>query len=490
MKPNLLIIMTDQERFDTAITSEICKTPNLDKLRKEGVSFNNVFPPMAHCCPSRASFMSGLYPTQHGIFNNVCNTPSLNGKLYDGVKLFSENLKESGYDLYYTGKWHVSATENPKDRGWNELTVTAKKDAVMGFKIEDWQKWSYCDRDTSPRKRGVIKKDGWSDFKLYGTQEKNETGEEVIHGYEGHRDYRHIREAKTQLTSLKNSEAPWCLYVGLGGPHDPFVIPEKYASMYNAKDISLPPNYNDEMKNKPEYYKRMQEQWTQLSEEEVKESIAHYYGYVTMLDDMLGEIMESLDENSFAENTTIIFTSDHGEFLSSHGLYLKGIAPYDEGYKVPLVISGESVSSKGQSVDELISIMDLAPTILEITNSKPLNKCAGKSLVPFLKGNPPSPFRDALYLINNGVEVYFSQRTVRTKEFKFVYNAVSIDELYDLKNDPYEMNNVASNEKYKDVLREMYKKMWSLAYEAEDSYLTCSYPTASTATYGPLITSE
>ncbi|HCE45018.1 MAG TPA: hypothetical protein DET40_15870 [Lentisphaeria bacterium] len=486
-RPNILFFMPDQMRWDTAIISQKCKTPNIDRLMAKGVSFNNTFPTMAHCCPSRASLMTGLYPSQHGIFNNVLNSSALGKSLKPGVQTFSEKMKESGYSLYYTGKWHVSATENPSDRGWTELDVVQKaNEDTHGGEMRDWKTANRVDKET--RGRGEILQPGWGTMRIYGTYERNDYGEKIVNGYESHHDYKFIKDALKTIDKLKGDKSPWCMYVGVSGPHDPFVVPEKYAKMYDPNDFELPPNYRDEMKDKPYYYQRMRKRWSQLSEQEVKESIAHYYGYVTMIDDYLGLVLDRVEENGMADDTIVVFCSDHGEMLGAHGLYCKGIAPFDEGYKIPLVISSEKyVKNPGRSTDELVSLMDVAPTLLDLTASPKLNKCMGRSLTPFIEDRKGYAWRDALYMQDNGVEIYFSQRIVRTSKYKFVYNPVSMDELYDLGKDPYEMKNVADDEAYAEIKKNCYKRMWELALESEDDSICNAYYTVSMADYGPMI---
>ena len=126
-KPNILIFMTDHQRGDTVLPEHPAVTPNLTKFAGEGVIFENVFCPSPHCCPSRATFQTGLYPSRHGVWNNVCNAQALSRGLRDGVRLWSEDLAEAGYELAWSGKWHVSTIETPADRGWRELMVTSYK---------------------------------------------------------------------------------------------------------------------------------------------------------------------------------------------------------------------------------------------------------------------------------------------------------------------------------------------------------------------------
>ncbi|MFO7899889.1 MAG: sulfatase-like hydrolase/transferase, partial [Planctomycetota bacterium] len=117
-RPNILIFMTDHQRADTALPEHPAPTPNLDRLGREGVTFTQTYCSAPHCCPARATFWSGLYPSRHGVWNNVCNEQALSKGLADGVRLWSEDLADAGYAMHWLGKWHVSVEESPADRGW------------------------------------------------------------------------------------------------------------------------------------------------------------------------------------------------------------------------------------------------------------------------------------------------------------------------------------------------------------------------------------
>ncbi|MER3404001.1 MAG: hypothetical protein C4289_01480, partial [Chloroflexota bacterium] len=138
--PNILIFMTDQEQAAVVHPDHPCLTPNASRLASQGVLFRNAYCPTAHCCPSRATFMTGLYPSRHGIYNNVSNPTAIHRALYPGVRMFSEALREAGYNLAYAGKWHVSNEENPSDRGWEELVIIAGKGGYMHRSLEQWRR--------------------------------------------------------------------------------------------------------------------------------------------------------------------------------------------------------------------------------------------------------------------------------------------------------------------------------------------------------------
>lgn len=477
-RPNVLIFMTDQQQAQVAQPGHPCRTPHLDRLAAEGVRFDRTYPPMAHCCPARASFMTGLYPSQHGIYNNNMNEQAINRSLRPGVETFSEKLREAGYRLYFSGKWHVSATENPRDRGWEELLVAAGVGTHMGVRREAFraEREKYAAERGRERRRGELRRPGWGNKRLYGTSET---------AYEDLRDYRAVRCGIEQLDRLKDSREPWCLYIGVNGPHDPFVIPERYARMYDPQDVPLPPNYRDDLHDKPGVYRKMRRIFDQLSEDEVRESIAHYWGYCTMVDDMFGEVLQALERNGQKDDTLIVFLSDHGEHAGAHGLYCKGISMFDEGYRVPLVIGWQGrIRRPGRAVDEFVTLMDIAPTILEAAGAPALRRCAGRSLTPFLRDERPAEWRDSVYAQCNGVEIYYTSRMVLTKRYKFVYHATDINELYDLEADPHELCNAIGRADLAPVVERMYGTMWKHAYDSEDTIFN-QYVTVATAELGP-----
>ncbi|TVY09460.1 sulfatase-like hydrolase/transferase [Paenibacillus cremeus] len=478
-QPNILIFMPDQMQAQVTLPGHLCHMPNVNRLASEGVSFTYAYPPMAHCCPARASFMTGLYPTQHGVFNNVSNDQALRTTLNDGVEMFSEKLQDVGYQLFYSGKWHVSATEMPRDRGWAELHMREQK-LDHGSRREAFRKLK-ADKAEADRERGEIARPGWGSYRLYGTSDER---------YEDTKDYRTVQAAIEQLDRLKDSSDPWCMFVGPTAPHDPFIVPEKYAKMYDPSKVQLPPNFHDDMKDKPGIYRRMKSVFSQLTEDEVKESIAHYWGFCTMVDDLFGEVLEALERNGQLDNTIVMFVSDHGEHAGAHGLYCKGISTFDEGYRVPFIIRAPQLAEHGgRAMDEFVSLMDAAPTILELAGAQPLGKCSGLSLVPFLRGTQPERWRDSLFTQCNGTELYYINRMVKTKRYKFVYNPSDLDELYDLQADPHELVNIADHPGMEGIVKEMYTRMWEHAFSAEDNCFVRYIP-VTTAQYGPYVVSQ
>ncbi|MBM4045864.1 MAG: DUF4976 domain-containing protein [Planctomycetes bacterium] len=248
----------------------------------------------------------------------------------------------------------------------------------------------------------------------------------------------------------------------------------------------MPPSFRDTLADKPRVYQRMRQQyWSQLSEDEVRESIAHYWAYCTMMDDMLGEVLEALDKTGQADNTVTMFTSDHGDYCAAHGLYCKGVPAFREAYNIPLIVRWpKGLARPGRRVDDFITLADFAPTFIELAGASSPQRMSGRSFLPFLRDQRPPDWPDAFYTQFNAVELYYSQRVVQTREFKYVYNGFDFDELYDLRTDPHEMVNVAARPEYESIKRELVRKMWRKARE-ENDFICNPYATVALAPYGP-----
>ncbi len=473
-QPNILIVMTDHQRADTVLPEHPAITPNVVRLAEDGVSFTNAYCPSPHCCPSRATFFSGLYPSRHGVWNNVCNRQALNTGLNPGVRLWSEDLAEAGYDLHFSGKWHVSVEESPKDRGWTEHFVSGAKGDYHGARWDHYRELA-AQPEATKRGEGEILRLGYGTYRLYETADNP-----------GQHDERATQHALDLLPQLAQRNTPWGLFVGLIGPHDPYVVPQKYLDMYDLSDVPLPYSYGDELADKPRIYQRMREmRFGQLSPREVREGIRHFWAYCTYLDDLFGKILTTLDATEQAENTLVLYVADHGDYCGEHGLFAKGIPCFHGAYHVPVVIRWPAgVRNPGRRVDALVSLADFAPTFIELAGMHVDRHFAGASLVPFLRDEKPPAWRDAIHTQCNGVELYYTQRSVMMRDFKYVFNGFDRDELYDLRVDPHEMRNVSDDPAYANVKRELCGRMWRFAYEEDDTAIN-PYITVGLAPYGP-----
>ncbi len=466
-QPNILIVMTDHQRADTVLPEHPAITPTLTRFAEQGVTFTNTYCPSPHCCPSRATFFTGLYPSGHGVWNNICNDMALSRGLKPGVRLWSEDLAQAGYRLEYSGKWHVSVEESPAQRGWHERFVSGTKGDLHGA---TWEHYKHLAQQPDPQERGEgqILRPGYGTYQLYGA------GQPKSHQH----DLNALAGALSALDELKTSSQPWCLYTSFLGPHDPYVVPQKYLDMYDPDAIVLPPSYTDTFTGKPNLYRRMREQlFGQLTPRETREAIRHFYAYCTYLDDFFAQILAKLDETGQAGNTLVIYCADHGDYCGEHGLFAKGIPCFQGAYHVPAVMRWpEGIAQPGRRETAFVSLADFGPTFLELAGVQADRHFAGASLAPFLRGVTPTEWRDEIHTQCNGVELYYCQRSVMTTGYKYTFNGFDEDELYDLHSDPHEMVNLAANPAYAAVKRELVGRMWRFAYQQGDA-LTNPYIT-------------
>jgi arylsulfatase A-like enzyme len=473
-KPNILIFMTDHQRADTARIDHPSVTPNLDQLAQEGVTLTNTYCPSPHCCPSRATFFSGLYPSRHGVWNNICNRQALSHGLNAGVRLWSEDLACAGYEQHFSGKWHVSVEEGPADRGWTEHLVSGGKGTLHGVTWDHYREIA-ATPDAVTRGEGEILRPGYGTYRLYGTAER-----------QGDHDHRVVQQGLDLIPHLAQSGNPWTLYLGLSGPHDPYIVPQKYLDMHNLKDVPLPLSYGDGMADKPGVYKKIRDmRFGQLSEREVREAIRHFWAYCSYLDDMFGQVLQALEQSGQAENTLVLYTSDHADYAGEHGLFAKGIPCFSGAYHIPAVLRWPAgIRNPGRLVDTLVSEADFAPTFLDLAGVQTDRHFTGASLMPFLLDEEPVDWRSAIHTQCNGVELYYTQRSVMTSEYKYTFNGFDRDELYDLRQDPNEMVNRADDPTYVSIKRALCGEMWRFAHREDDTAIN-PYITVSLAPYGP-----
>ncbi len=474
-KPNVLIFMTDHQRGDSVLGR--ARMPYTDRLRSQGVTFSETFCPSPHCCPSRATFFTGLYPSRHGVWHNVDVANAISRGFNSGVRTWSEDLAEAGYRMWFSGKWHVSHHESPADRGWKCCPSTP--DDYANRPVGDaWTTYrKLAGKQTSvERDSGQIQMPGYPDYRIFSTVDE-----------ETHPDTLVVDEAVDKMEKLadENSEQPWCLFVGCSGPHDPYDVPQKYLDMYNPDAIKLPPNFYDTMTDKPNFYRRTRDIFARLSEAEHRRAMHHYLAYCSFEDALLGRLLNTLEESGQAGDTVVIALSDHGDYMAEHGLWTKGVPCFRGAYHVPLIIRWPAgIRQPGRVVDTMVSLADLAPTILETAQLHVDREFGGKSLSHFLRDEKTPDWRDMIFTQTNGNELYAIQRAGFNRQYKMVYNGFDYDEFYDLAQDPLEMNNLINATEYQETIKQMMKRIWRFAEENHDTCIN-PYIMVRFASYGP-----
>lgn len=520
-RPNILLFVVDQFQQDVTEAESPCQLPNLQRFKEQGVSFRRAFGPSPHCCPARATLMTGLYPSRHGVFNNVETDTAHRFGLNPGVRTFAQDLDEAGYRLSYAGKWHVSNEETPADRGWHEVTEFAshmplrghRQWANLGTDGDDHTGWANSGPVptdvASPRPRGHVQRPGWGDVVTRPAPIEGPDACTKTHFYQ-HAVGPGIDELQ-RLVQDEHADSPWCLCISTDMvPNSP--CPRELLELYDPASIDLPPNFDDAMTDKPGIYRRLREQlWGQLSLAEVREAMVNYFANCTLEDRYFGMILDALDATGAADDTLVMFIGDHGDYNFAHGLQNMGVPAFREAYHIPVVARWpKGIVRPNRDVDDIVWLADIAPTLIDLAGASAQDRKTGRSLAPLLADERPADWRDDWYSQTNGNEVYYTQRAVMTDRWKYVYNAFDYDELYDLQRDRLEMTNLIHPDRYPQpapftsqvgetrqplprispeleaVRRDMMARIWDFAIRENDSIFSAFAPVA-VATYGPML---
>lgn len=505
--PNVLIFMPDQQNGATVLPGSPVIKPNMERFLKQSIAFNSAYCPAPHCCPSRASFMSGLYPSEHGIFNNVSTDTAIHANPYPETPYWGRWMRDAGYQMGYAGKIHVGRDVTPETCGFKNLSHLEQDNLRENNdrKAVQWKKAQQETYDADSRVPGEILRPAWTNGQLYKTLPDD--------AYENLPDYKVMQAGIAGMKQMAAAGKPWCVMISNSGGHDPYNAPKRFVDMYDLAKVPLPASFEDTLDDKPRVYQRQRYQyWSQLSDDEYRDAIRHYWAKLTMQDELFGQMLSALEATGQAENTIVLYVSDHGDYGGAHGLWMKGVPSFQEAYHIPYVIRWPKVVKQpGRQVDAFVAQVDWASTVLDACGITPDKKLSGASLLPFLKDEKPSTWRTAVCSQMNGVELYYTQRIVMTKEWKYVYNGFDYDELYDLKNDPHELTNLAFpdlsvkrgqvqagkglprnasvpwpplSDRLETVRKDLMAQMWSFAAAHHDTIYN-PYGTVALAPWGP-----
>ncbi|KAA1155065.1 DUF4976 domain-containing protein [Pseudoalteromonas sp. FUC4] len=462
-KPNVLILLFDDMRFDTfSYRNGPVSTPNIDALANEGTRFDQAMTSTGLCSPSRAAMFTGRWGHKTGLDDNVGLYHSRLSELSLSEGSVIKRATSVGYDVSYVGKWHLGA-QGPALRGANFMWGHDKDEERNGRPFTPYGTQKNVARmDAGERDENGEKHDYYKT--LPGTYADTVTAKEV-------------NEGKLMLKNAAKSDKPFFGIVSFEQPHPPYRVPEPYASMYDYKDIKLPKNFGIERKNKPMAQDDIWWPWhdvSHMTETDWRKAHSFYYGAIAMIDHAVGELINTAKEEGLYDDLHIILVGDQGSMLGEHNLYDKGPYAYDELMRMPLIIRDPSLEPK--IINRQVSMLDIAPTLRQWMTLPLDGDEDGRSLLPLMKqGDSADTGKDDLALYayewyNGG---WFGIRAIRTPEMKFVWNpGDSRDELYDLKNDPYEITNQIDNPKYKKQLTDLVHKMAGELKRIEDPSLT------------------
>jgi arylsulfatase A-like enzyme len=460
-RPNVLFIMTDHTNAEATAPSSQCLTPNLDKLAAEGVRFGRCYTTNAICSPARASLMTATYPSTHGVWD--CTHTQATGwiNLRGDLAHWAQRLSQAGYSCGYFGKWHAEPTVKLEDFGWGQYDIhcgKARLERIPGSEI-------------------TVPKEGYRDYVLSAAG--RDDGQAVRHPA--------FEAAIAFIRRQRSRGKPFCCCVSACEPHDPYVPPKRFLDMYDVDAIRVSPTLRDDLAGKPEVLKRMRGVWAELTEQDWRKISASYWAVITFLDAETGRILEALREGGLYDKTVIVFTSDHGDMLGGHGLATKGVGTaYEEVYNIPLIMRVPGLSPAGQIDDAVMSLVDIAPTLVDLCGAEPMPTAQGRSLRPLLEGSAEKNDWQDAYAEFFGQRFVYTQRIVWHGNWKYVFSPGGMDELYDLAADPHEMRNLAGEPARREMLVDMCKRMWLKMREiGDESLFKAQYATLRTAPVGP-----
>lgn len=438
--------------------------------------------PLAPLLSQPCTFFTGQYPSQHGVWNNVDVSNALSHGPFEGVRMFSEDLRDAGYRLYFSGKWHVSSEKGPEAYGFERVYHTGEYGPWP--RRPDDREWRHyrqpqdLDQGDETRQPGQILRPGYPRYLQYGETENPFHDEDVVNG------------AVEKLKQLDGKE-PYFFFVGPLGPHDPYFVPQRFLDLYDPDEIRLPDNFYDDLLDKPALYRRTKNRFSQLTVQEQKESIRHFYAFCSYEDELFGRILNQVEQSGQMENTLLLYVSDHGDYIGAHGLWAKGLPCFREAYHICSMAGGGVVQQAGRTDCSRISLADWAPTFLELAGA-PARPMEGRSLAGLLRGEPPANPRTYTYTQTNGNEIYGIQRAVWNDQWKYVFNTFDYDELYNLERDPGELHNLLhglENDEidaspYGPVVRQLCRALWDFAMQHQDNCVN-PYIMTALAPYGP-----
>ncbi|WP_274361970.1 sulfatase-like hydrolase/transferase [Paenibacillus thermotolerans] len=431
--PNLLIITADQLRYDCIGASGFhpVHTPNLDALSKEGVTFSSAYSHFPVCCPARQSLLNGRRPEAFGALWNF-NGALPTGSLQPSDFTWTRTLAENGYDLAYLGKWGVHPQLDATAFGFDQVIG---EERYREFRKQRYPHVAYT-----------------SGF--FGEPNPIPVEDSSTHWFAG--------QASEQLRRLQSGGRPWHMALHFSEPHLPCRPSGKFATMYDPASIREWPSFRETFAGKPYIQRQQLYNWgiESLSWEDWSPVVARYFGIISQLDEAIGIVLRTLEETGAAEHTIVVFTADHGDMCGSHRMMDKHYVLYDDVVRVPLIVRLPGFGAAGARNDEFVySLLDMAPTVLELLGLEgpAPGYFHGASFAPLLTGGRNSqPPRNAVVSAYNGQQFgLYTQRMIRTRRWKYIWNTTDVDELYDLERDPAELMNVAADERCSATLREL-----------------------------------
>ena len=440
---NVLFIIADDLNCDIgAYGNSTIKTPNIDRLARNGVLFGNAHIQYPWCGPSRASFMTGLYPDQTKVKQLRINIREAIPEVVTIGQKYREERYHSvriGKIFHYHNPTHIGTSGNDDNYTWDQTVNPYGRDKLEEYKINTLKPQRYG---------GTL---SW--LSAEGTDEEQTDGIGA-------------NETIDFLDKFAKSRENFFLAFGLYRPHTPYVAPKKYYDMYDSNDIEIPEISDQYLMSIPEPAARSVRPPSKIEQHDLDKDLAKtikkaYYATTSFVDAQVGRVLDKLKETGLDKNTIVVFTSDHGYHLGEHGHWMKKTL-FDNGTRIPLIVSGPGINKNEKIMDAPVEMIDIYPTLMDLTGKKTPSFVSGKSFASLLKDSSKRVRKSALTeLIIGPKDKMVQGYSIKTNRYRLTQwgkNGVHGYELYDHKFDKPELNNLANEEAYR-ALKDSLKKV-------------------------------
>ncbi|MFP4056527.1 MAG: sulfatase [Candidatus Brocadiia bacterium] len=467
--PNILLLCSDQQHASTlGVTNDRIRTPALDRLCCEGVRFDRAYCTNPTCTPCRASMLTGLYPSQHGAW-------SLGTKLFEHVPVVGDLFAHAGYVTALIGKAHLQPLASRPGMESLECQPTLRDldfwrrfhGPWYGFQHVEVARNHAWESHAGQHYAIWMEERGLGDWRRYFAQWPHQKDDiqrlRAMRHWDLPQEFHYTRwtgeRARAFIERSHAAGRPFFAMVNFHDPHPPYAVPEPWASMYGPADMVPGQLTPGEHQRNPRHFAMTQEPSPDFrglffedqgihgghshlrDRDELKKDMAIYYGMVSFLDDEVGAILDTLDRLDIARDTLVLFTTDHGHFLGQHGLVAKAIHHYEDLLRVPWIVRWPGRVPEGQVSEALQNHVDLSPTFLAAAGIPVPHHMTGLDQLPAWTGGPPA--RCCSITENHHTRTNFHMHTYVDARYKItVYRKWDCGELFDLQEDPQEVNNL------------------------------------------------
>ena len=466
--PNVLILLTDQLQRDAvgAYGNAVARTPHIDQLARDGVSFGRATVACPQCSPSRASMFTGLYAHQHRLLAVGKADPPILGMenrvvLPESVPSMGLAFKRSGYRMGYSGPWHMGDDATPH-HGWTDF----------------WRPHRYLPEKEDPYFQHLAElglfEQLLKDKKLYGPTRARETGIYNSGPSAIPADKSRTAWAVDQAMAFlrDRDDRSWMFCCSIKDPHPPVTPPRDFDRAVSPDDIVLPESLHDDLATKPDALLRCEShRWARnMSEADWRRWIAHYYGLVSHVDCEVGRLLDHLRNEGLAHDTIVVFLADHGESLGAHQMIGKGPSMYQESLSIPFVVHWPGHVESGRMQQDLFSNVDLPATLGGLCGV-PVEAGEGIDFSSTLLQGDPGTRREIFseFFVEGSIrDDFMIVKTIRTDRWKLNLWFYERSELYDLDKDPYELDNRIDDPALKDIRTELAERLLQWMQNTDD----------------------